>query len=132
MTLAPYLTHDFSLQTIKSHNESIIIEGQLKDEIINATKDIKACANACNAYSKTRRLVKVFKSPSWEKKFTGFFAAFTEHRVRFNQVLAKHVAEVVHSIQEDMRDIKSFVQQSQDRFVGYKRSPFPSCQLDIL
>ena len=106
LTLAHYLTYDSSLQTVKSRNESVdLIEAELKDDINNATEDIEACANACNAYSKTRRLVKVFKSGPWEKKFTAFFDAFAKHRVRFNQVLTKHIAESVHAIREDIKDM---------------------------
>ena len=112
-------THRYSrLEDIGPSDVGGPIEDELKDDIENARKDMEECENACDTYSKKRRLVKFFTSPSWEAKFAQFVAAFTEHRETFNRILIKRIAKATNSIQKDVKDIKTIAQESSDRFVA--------------
>lgn len=65
-------------------------------ELVKRTADdIKTCANACDAYSKKKLLVKVLKSSSWDDKFKGFLTLFTDRRKAFTFALEMHVGKGV-------------------------------------
>ena len=58
-----------------------------RDTLQNLAEDtsitIKKCANACDAYSKKKQIVKFVKGPIWVKRFADFTGFFAEKREQF-------------------------------------------------
>ena len=56
-----------------------------------AADEIKACANACDTYSKKRLIVKVIKGSVWDSTLKGFIDAFANRRKAFTFALSIHI-----------------------------------------
>ncbi|KAF7361998.1 hypothetical protein MVEN_00545000 [Mycena venus] len=66
------------------------IKGRMQ-EIVKATADdIKACANACDTYTKKKLVVKILKGPVWEGKLVKFAGTFTKRRSEFEFALVRN------------------------------------------
>jgi hypothetical protein len=59
------------------------ITGSLQELSNTTARDITACANTCDTYSKKRLFAKVMKGFVWEEKFTGFVSTFIKRRQEF-------------------------------------------------
>ncbi|KAH9856043.1 hypothetical protein C2E23DRAFT_948603 [Lenzites betulinus] len=65
--------------------------GSRLDALIKKTaEDIKACANACDAYARKRLLVKVFKAPSWDGTLKEYIQLFGDRKGEFSFAIAVH------------------------------------------
>ncbi|KAI0644514.1 hypothetical protein C8Q79DRAFT_777234 [Trametes meyenii] len=71
------------------------IKARMQGLIERTADDIKACANACDTYSKKKLLVKVLKSSSWDDKFQSFLTLFADRRKAFTFALDMHVGRAV-------------------------------------
>ncbi|KAI0644515.1 hypothetical protein C8Q79DRAFT_777424 [Trametes meyenii] len=71
------------------------IKARLQTLIERTADDIKACANACDTYSKKKLLVKVIKSSSWDDKFKSFLTLFADRKKAFSFALDVHVGKAV-------------------------------------
>ena len=60
--------------------------------------DIKACANACDTYTKKHLLVKVLKGQVWEGKLVTWIETFTKRKSEFEFALAMHTARAVDAV----------------------------------
>lgn len=67
------------------------ILARLQGLIQQVAEDIKTCANACDTYSKTKLLVKVLRSVSWEHKLEDCIATLSERGEQLNSVLITHI-----------------------------------------
>ncbi|KAI0656683.1 hypothetical protein C8Q70DRAFT_329984 [Cubamyces menziesii] len=87
------------LRLIKDEEEpgpdGTTIKARMQELVKRTADDIKTCANACDAYSKKKLLVKVLKSSSWDDKFKGFLTLFTDRRKAFTFALEMHVGKGV-------------------------------------
>ncbi|KAJ7135469.1 hypothetical protein C8R43DRAFT_1021198 [Mycena crocata] len=84
------------LKNVKDADETApdgsTIKGRMQ-EIVKATaEDIKACANACDTYTKKKLVVKILKSGVWDMKLTKFAGTFTKRRSEFEFALSIHTA----------------------------------------
>lgn len=62
------------------------------DVLVKKTaKDIEECANACNAYSRKRLLVKVIQAPSWNEKLKDYVSLFRLRKSDFNIVISSYI-----------------------------------------
>ncbi|KAJ6588495.1 hypothetical protein B0H19DRAFT_978427 [Mycena capillaripes] len=68
------------------------IKGRMQQIVNGTADDIKACANACDTYSKKKLVVKVLKGPIWEGKLVKFVGTFTKRRGEFEFALSIHTA----------------------------------------
>ncbi|KAJ6588466.1 hypothetical protein B0H19DRAFT_1099542 [Mycena capillaripes] len=68
------------------------IKGRMQGIVKGTADDIKACANACDTYSKKKLVVKVLKGPIWEGKLVKFVGTFTKRRGEFEFALSIHTA----------------------------------------
>ncbi|KAJ6561494.1 hypothetical protein DFH09DRAFT_1160085 [Mycena vulgaris] len=68
------------------------IRGRMQEIVKGTAEDIKACANACDTYTKKRLIVKVLKGPIWEGKLVKFVGIFTKRRGEFEFALTMHTA----------------------------------------
>ncbi|KAJ6610468.1 hypothetical protein B0H10DRAFT_411247 [Mycena sp. CBHHK59/15] len=68
------------------------IKGRMQEIVKGTADDIKACANACDTYSKKKLVVKVLKGPIWEGKLVKFVGIFTKRRSEFEFALAIHTS----------------------------------------
>lgn len=81
------------------------IEARMQTLAIQATVDIKDCANACDTYSKKKLLVKVLKGPIWEGQLAEFFGRFQRCRSEFEFALAIHTASVTDCIKSTVESV---------------------------
>lgn len=58
----------------------------------NAAWEIKRCANACNAYSRQRLLVKFFRAHGWDQILKEHIRKFAARKVDFDRVILMHTA----------------------------------------
>ncbi|OJT06672.1 hypothetical protein TRAPUB_2475 [Trametes pubescens] len=70
--------------------DGLTINIRLKEASENAARDIKECANACDAYSRKRLLVKVFKAPSWNGTLKEYIQRFNDRKGEFNFAISIH------------------------------------------
>ncbi|KAJ3554138.1 hypothetical protein NM688_g3261 [Phlebia brevispora] len=94
------------LENIKEHDvhspdaSGLTLASRLRAIADTAADNIKECANACDAYSRKRLLVKVLTGPAWEGRFTEFLDRFAQTRSEFKFALAVHVAKSVVRIRD--------------------------------
>ena len=93
------------------------IEDRLQILVKKTAINIKACANACDTYSKKRLLVKIIRGQSWETKLVKFAGVFTQRRVEFEQALAIHTARVVDAIHGDVTYMKQAIEAANAKYV---------------
>ncbi|KAJ7177952.1 hypothetical protein C8R46DRAFT_667658 [Mycena filopes] len=74
------------------------IKGRMQELAKATADDIKACANACDTYSKKKLVVKIFKGPIWEGKLVKFVGTFTKRRSEFEFALSIHTAVGVDAV----------------------------------
>ena len=67
------------------------IKARMQDLVGRTAEDIKACANACDAYAKKKLVVKVIKSAVWDDNLKGYLQRFAQRRRDFAFALAIHV-----------------------------------------
>jgi hypothetical protein len=84
------------LQGVKDSEEvapdGTTIKGRMQELVKKTADDIKACANACDTYSKKKLVVKILKGPAWEGKLVAFAGTFTKRRGEFEFALSIHTA----------------------------------------
>ncbi|KAI0752480.1 hypothetical protein C8Q80DRAFT_1146274 [Daedaleopsis nitida] len=71
--------------------DGMTIKARMQSLINNTTEDIKRCANACDAYSKKKLIVKVIKGSVWETTLKGFIDLFASRRKAFTFALSIHI-----------------------------------------
>ncbi|KAJ7628556.1 hypothetical protein FB45DRAFT_40380 [Roridomyces roridus] len=87
------------------------IKGRMQ-EIVKATADdIKACANACDTYTKKKMVVKILKGPQWEGILVKFAGSFTKRRSEFEFALAIHTARGVDQANQTLGDVDKITQE---------------------
>ncbi|KAJ7925171.1 hypothetical protein B0H13DRAFT_2314677 [Mycena leptocephala] len=87
------------------------IKGRMQ-EIVKATADdIKACANACDTYTKKKLVVKILKGPVWEGKLAAFAATFTKRRSEFEFALSIHTALGVDAANQTLGSVDKTTQE---------------------
>ncbi|KAJ6591176.1 hypothetical protein DFH09DRAFT_195515 [Mycena vulgaris] len=87
------------------------IKGRMQ-EIVKATaEDIKACANACDTYSKKKLVVKILKGPVWEGKLVKFAGTFTKRRSEFEFALSIHTALGVDAANQTLGSVDKTTQE---------------------
>ncbi|RDX47112.1 hypothetical protein OH76DRAFT_1527023 [Lentinus brumalis] len=80
-----------SLQSVPSEKaRGSSMESRLEDLVKQTADDIKACANACDVYSKTRMLTKVLRSATWDDLFKQYVELFAQRRVDFLLRISVH------------------------------------------
>ncbi|KAH9913469.1 uncharacterized protein BXZ73DRAFT_106942 [Epithele typhae] len=87
------------LRTIRDEDSKgpggVTIKARLQNLVIQTATDIKACANVCDTYLKTRSVVKVIMSGSWDDTLRGHIDLFIERRREFMFALAMHTGKGV-------------------------------------
>ena len=68
------------------------LKGRLQGLAVGADKEIRDCANLCDAYRKQRLLVKVLKGPAWVSRLTESAEVLARRRAEFEFALAMHTA----------------------------------------
>ncbi|KAJ7481633.1 hypothetical protein FB451DRAFT_1236685 [Mycena latifolia] len=87
------------------------IKGRMQ-VIVNATaEDIKACANACDTYTKKKLVVKILKGPVWEGKLVKFAGTFTKRRSEFEFALSIHTALGVDAANQTLGSVDKTTQE---------------------
>ncbi|KAH9950295.1 hypothetical protein B0H21DRAFT_565923 [Amylocystis lapponica] len=83
------------LQTVKDEDEigpdGMTVKGRMQGIVGRTARDIKDCANTCDAYSKMKFLAKVLKGPLWEGSLLQFVDLFSKRRSEFEFALSIHI-----------------------------------------
>ncbi|KAJ7126323.1 hypothetical protein C8R44DRAFT_980121 [Mycena epipterygia] len=87
------------------------IKGRMQEIVKGTADDIKACANACDTYSKKRLVVKVLKGPIWEGKLVKFVGIFTKRRSELEFALSVHTALSVDSANRTISSVDQTTQE---------------------
>ncbi|KAJ6499432.1 hypothetical protein C8R45DRAFT_115543 [Mycena sanguinolenta] len=91
------------------------IKGRMQ-EIVKATADdIKACANACDTYTKKKLVVKILKSSVWEGKLVKFAGSFTKRRSEFEFALSIHTALGVDAANKTLSSVDKVTQEMNEK-----------------
>ncbi|KAJ6593779.1 hypothetical protein B0H19DRAFT_34811 [Mycena capillaripes] len=91
------------------------IKGRMQ-EIVKATADdIKACANACDTYTKKKLVVKILKGPVWEGKLVKFAGTFTKRRSEFEFALSIHTALGVDAANKTLGSVDKTTQEMNEK-----------------
>ena len=96
---------DFS----KEHEDRL---RQLSDQTAD---DIKACANACNTYSKKKLVVKFIRSTVWEQRLASFTGTFTQRRGQFEFELTLRSTEVGTATYSKVAEMQTSQQEMQKK-----------------
>ncbi|KAI0633750.1 hypothetical protein C8Q77DRAFT_1116698 [Trametes polyzona] len=94
--------------------DGVTIKARLQELIKRTAEDIKACANACDAYSKKRLVAKVLRSSSWDEKFKHFLTLFARRREDFIRALSMHTSK---GVDEANRTLSS-IQERLDKLIA--------------
>ncbi|KAJ7507339.1 hypothetical protein B0H11DRAFT_2319240 [Mycena galericulata] len=87
------------------------IKGRMQVIVQATADDIKACANACDTYSKKKLVVKILKGPVWEGKLANFAGTFTKRRSEFEFALSIHTALGVDQANKTLGDVDKTTQE---------------------
>ena len=89
-------------------------QDRLQELAQGTSEDIMACANACDAYSKKKLLVKFVKGPIWEQRLASFTGVFTGRRSQFVFEISLRSAEVgtasylkISDMQDSQKEIEA-------------------------
>ncbi|KAJ7461994.1 hypothetical protein FB451DRAFT_1267439 [Mycena latifolia] len=95
----------------KAAPDGSTIKGRLEALIERTSDDIKACACACDVYSKKKLVVKVLKGPLWEGRLVKFCGLFTKRRAEFKFALSIHTALGVDAANKTLGDVDRTTQE---------------------
>ena len=82
--------------------DGVTISARLDDLVKKTAADIKECANACDAYSKKRLLVKVLKGSVWDDIFKEYIQLFIDRRAEFNFAVSIHTGMAVDRVNDKL------------------------------
>ncbi|KAJ7849789.1 hypothetical protein B0H14DRAFT_3866764 [Mycena olivaceomarginata] len=91
------------------------IKGRLEALINRTSDDIRACANACDTYSKKKLVVKVLKGPIWEGRLVKFCGLFTQRRGEFEFALSIHTALGVDAANKTLGDVDKTTREMNEK-----------------
>ncbi|KAF8498941.1 hypothetical protein BU17DRAFT_59228 [Hysterangium stoloniferum] len=94
------------------------IEDRMKKLVKETADTIKECANACDAYTKKKIIVKVLSGPIWEKRLANFAGHFTKLRSDFEFQLSIHTAVGVESANEKLNAINDIMNKRMDEMMA--------------
>ncbi|KAI0353185.1 hypothetical protein OH77DRAFT_1407357 [Trametes cingulata] len=86
-----------------------VLKDRLEDLAEKTARDIKDCANFCDAFLKKRLLVKVLKGPSWAEKLGSFVKTFADRKADFQFALAMHTASSLSEMKRQTSEINAKV-----------------------
>ena len=99
-----------SLQDIskdkRAGKENTTISDRMQHLVDQTEKDIRQCANSCNAYAKKRALSKVIQSSSWSDEFKGRIKGFTTRKREFEFELSLYIGDAVNNANEKLLSIE--------------------------
>ncbi|KAJ7115777.1 hypothetical protein C8R44DRAFT_213727 [Mycena epipterygia] len=87
------------------------IKGRMQEIVKGTADDIKACANACDTYTKKKLVVKILKGPVWEGKLVAFAGKFTKRRSEFEFALSIHTALGVDQANQTLGSVDKTTQE---------------------
>ena len=87
------------------------IQARLEEHVNGIEEDIKACANACDAYSKKKLIAKVLQSQRWDDVLELYVRRFEKRRADIEFAMAIHLGINIDSAHRklDMLDSKYVV-----------------------
>ncbi|KAJ7901712.1 hypothetical protein B0H14DRAFT_1250148 [Mycena olivaceomarginata] len=91
------------------------IKGRMQEIVKGTADDIKACANACDTYTKKKLVVKILKGPVWEGKLVAFAGKFTKRRSEFEFALSIHTALGVDAANKTLSSVDKVTQEMNEK-----------------
>ncbi|RPD54181.1 hypothetical protein L226DRAFT_510120 [Lentinus tigrinus ALCF2SS1-7] len=104
-----------SLETVPAEKARAVngtsIKTRLEDLVAQTAEDIKACASACDVYSKTRLLTKVLRSMTWDDLFKQYIELFERRRADFILRISVHSGLVLEDAHHALQGIDEKVKE---------------------
>ncbi|KAJ6475237.1 hypothetical protein C8R47DRAFT_1220710 [Mycena vitilis] len=91
------------------------IKGRMQEIVAATAEDIKACANACDTYTKKKLVVKILKGPVWEGKLVKFAGTFTKRRSEFEFALSIHTALGVDAANQTLGSVDKTTKEMNEK-----------------
>ncbi|KAI9059697.1 hypothetical protein FKP32DRAFT_1541614, partial [Trametes sanguinea] len=103
--------------------DGIPLNVRLRELAEGTAEDIKHCANLCDAFLKSRLLVRVLKGPLWAERFASTMERFARRKEEYSLALAMHTASTVTRMAVDIESIDIKMQLMFDFFEKYMSAP---------
>lgn len=87
--------------------DGTVVQDKIRELSNTAAKDIRECANACDAWNKKSSLMKVLCGPVWVDKLAEYSARFARKQIEFECALRIHTAVTVDDIAKVVRAVKN-------------------------
>ncbi|KAL7285783.1 hypothetical protein ACG7TL_000892 [Trametes sanguinea] len=113
------ITHFKDLQSNDIGRDGIPLNVRLRELAEGTAEDIKHCANLCDAFLKSRLLVRVLKGPLWAERFASTMERFARRKEEYSLALAMHTASTVTRMAVDIESIDIKMQLMFDFFEKY-------------
>ncbi|KAJ7668060.1 hypothetical protein B0H17DRAFT_1336028 [Mycena rosella] len=101
---------DITDPTLRGPN-GLTIEGRMQVIVAGTAKDIEACGNTCDTYSKKKLVVKVLKGPIWDGKLGRFVEIFMTRRAELDSALVAHTALGVDAAKKTLKTVDQTTQE---------------------
>ncbi|KAL4247755.1 hypothetical protein ABKN59_008598 [Abortiporus biennis] len=118
------------LKDVKDHPEYIAgqkFDAYLQEISKKTAKDIKKCGNVCEAYLRTRLVVRFFRAESWKSKLLEFIEIFHDRRREFQMAISIHTAKGV----DDGHDTVKSIEQKMALFSKYFENATPVDEVQV-
>ncbi|KAI0662489.1 hypothetical protein C8Q70DRAFT_909094 [Cubamyces menziesii] len=113
------VTHFKELHSNDVGHDGIPLNVRLRELAEGTAEDIKQCANLCDAFLKSKLLLRVLKGPLWAERFASSMARFARRKEEYNQALGMHTASTVTKMAVDIESINIKMQLMHDFFEKY-------------
>lgn len=82
-----------------------MLSARLHELAESTAEDIKQCANLCDAFLKSKLLLRVLKGPLWAERFAASMERFARRKEEYSLALAMHTASTVTKMAVDVESI---------------------------
>lgn len=82
-----------------------MLSDRLHELAESTAEDIKQCANLCDAFLKSKLLLRVLKGPLWAERFAASMERFARRKEEYSLALAMHTASTVSKMAVDVESI---------------------------
>ncbi|KAL1952244.1 hypothetical protein VTO73DRAFT_1393 [Trametes versicolor] len=99
--------------------DGIVLSDRLHELAESTAEDIKQCANLCDAFLKSKLLLRVLKGPLWAERFAASMERFARRKEEYSLALAMHTASTVSKMAVDVESINYKIELMHTLFEKY-------------
>ncbi|KAI0828260.1 hypothetical protein BC628DRAFT_1337903 [Trametes gibbosa] len=99
------ITHFKELRADDIGRDGRMLGVRLRELAEGTAEDIKHCANLCDAFLKSKMLLRVLKGPLWAERFATSMQRFARRKEEYSLALAMHTADTTTKMAVDIESI---------------------------